>query len=43
MAMVFRGDERRIRTNRAPANFTTIKHVAHNLHRRPSGKDQFRP
>jgi predicted transposase YbfD/YdcC len=42
MDMVFRDDECRIRTNRAPANFTTIKHMAHNLLRRPAGKDSFR-
>ena len=42
MDMVFRDDECRVRTNHAPANFTTIKHMAHNLLRRPSGKDSFR-
>lgn len=42
MDMVFRDDESRVRTNHAPANFTTIKHMAHNLLRRPSGKDSFR-
>src|SRR6202142_1096513 len=42
MDMVFRDDECRIRTNHAPANFTTIKHMAHNLLRRPAGKDSFR-
>jgi predicted transposase YbfD/YdcC len=31
MDMVFRDDECRIRTNNAPANFTTIKHMALNL------------
>ena len=31
MDCVFRDDECRIRTNHAPANFTIIKHVAHNL------------
>jgi len=40
--MIFRDDECRVRTNHAPANFTTIKHMAHNLLRRPSGKDSFR-
>jgi predicted transposase YbfD/YdcC len=42
MDMIFRDDECRVRTNHAPANFTTIKHMAHNLLRRPSGKDSFR-
>jgi predicted transposase YbfD/YdcC len=42
MDMVFRDGECRVRTNHAPANFTTIKHMAHNLLRRPSGKDSFR-
>ena len=35
MDMIFRDDECRVRTNHAPANFTTIKHMAHNLIRRP--------
>jgi len=39
---VFRDDEGRVRTNHAPANVTTIKHMAHNLLQRPSGKDSFR-
>jgi predicted transposase YbfD/YdcC len=42
MDMVFRDDECRVRTNHAPANFTTIKHMAHNLLRRPTSKDSFR-
>jgi predicted transposase YbfD/YdcC len=42
MDMVFRDDECRVRTNHAPANFTTIKHMAHNLLRRPASKDSFR-
>ena len=42
MDMVFRDDECRVRTNNAPANFTTIKHMAYNLLRKPSGKDSFR-
>ena len=42
MDMVFRDDECRVRTNHAPANFTTLKHMAHNLLRRPTGKDSFR-
>jgi len=36
--MVFRDDECRVRTAHAPANFTTIKHMALNLLRRPSDK-----
>ena len=42
MDMVFRDDECRVGTNHAPANFTTIKHMARNLLRRPSGKDSLR-
>jgi predicted transposase YbfD/YdcC len=42
MDMVFRDDECRIRTDHAPANFTTIKHMAHNLIRRAPGKDSLR-
>ena len=42
MNMLFRDDECRVRTNHAPANFTTIKHMAYNLCRKPSGKDSFR-
>jgi predicted transposase YbfD/YdcC len=42
MDMIFRNDEYHLRTNHALANFTTIKHMAHNLLRRPSGKDSFR-
>lgn len=38
MDMVFRDDESRVRTDHAPANFTTIKHMALNLLRRPTGK-----
>ena len=40
--MVFRDDECRIRTDHAPANFTTLKHMAHNLVRRAPGKDSLR-
>ncbi len=39
---VFRDDECRLRTNHAPANFTTIKHMALNLIRRAPGKDSMR-
>jgi predicted transposase YbfD/YdcC len=42
MDMTFRDDECRIRTDHAPANFTTIKHMAHNLIRRAPGKDSLR-
>jgi predicted transposase YbfD/YdcC len=42
MDMVFRDDECRLRTDHAPANFTTIKHMAHNLIRRAPGKDSVR-
>jgi predicted transposase YbfD/YdcC len=38
MDMLFRDDECRVRTYHAPANFTTIKHMAHNLLRKASGK-----
>jgi predicted transposase YbfD/YdcC len=42
MDMIFRDDECRVRTDHAPANFTTIKHMPHNLLRRASGKDSLR-
>ena len=42
MDMIFRDDECRVRTNHAPANFTTLKHMAHNLMRKASGKDSMR-
>jgi predicted transposase YbfD/YdcC len=42
MDMVFRDDECRVRTENAPANFTTLKHMAHNLLRRAPGKDSLR-
>lgn len=42
MDMVFRDDECRVRTQHAPANFTTIKHMAHNLLRLAPGKDSIR-
>jgi predicted transposase YbfD/YdcC len=42
MDMVFRDDECRISTGHAPANFTTVKHVAHNLMRRAPAKDSMR-
>ena len=40
MDMNFRDDE--CRTDHAPANFTTIKHMALNLIRRAHGKDSLR-
>jgi predicted transposase YbfD/YdcC len=42
MDMVFRDDECRVRQGHAPANFTTIKHMAHNLTRRAPGKASLR-
>src|SRR5246127_2631005 len=40
--MVFRDDECRVRTENAPANFTTLKHMANNLVRKSPGKDSQR-
>ena len=42
MDMVFRDDECRLRTDHAPANFTTLKHMALNLLRRATSKDSIR-
>ena len=42
MDMTFRDDECRIRTEHAPANFTTLRHIAHNLYRKGPGKDSLR-
>lgn len=42
MDMVFRDDECRLRTDNAPANFTTLKHMALNLLRRATSKDSIR-
>ena len=42
MDMTFRDDECRIRTEHAPANFTTLRHIAHNLYRKAPGKDSIR-
>ena len=42
MDMIFRDDECRVRTDHAPANFTTIKHMAHNLIRKAPGKASLR-
>jgi predicted transposase YbfD/YdcC len=41
MDMVFRDDECRVRTHNAPANFTTIKHIAANLLHKAPGKASF--
>jgi predicted transposase YbfD/YdcC len=40
--MVFRDDECRVRTEHAPANFATIKHMAQNLLRNAPGKSSLR-
>jgi predicted transposase YbfD/YdcC len=40
--MIFRDDECRLRIEHAPANFTTLKHMALNLMRKPPGKDSLR-
>jgi predicted transposase YbfD/YdcC len=40
--MIFRDDECRVRKDYAPANFTTLKHMAHNLMRLAPGKDSLR-
>lgn len=42
MDMVFRDDECRVRTENAPASFTTIKHMAQNLFKKAPGKDSQR-
>jgi predicted transposase YbfD/YdcC len=42
MDMIFRDDECRVRTDHAPANFTTLKHMALNLIRKAPGKDSVR-
>jgi predicted transposase YbfD/YdcC len=42
MDMIFRDDECRVRTDHAPANFATIKHMAHNLIRKAPGKNSLR-
>ncbi len=38
MEMLFRDDERRVRTHNAPANFVTLKHMANGLIHRAPGK-----
>jgi predicted transposase YbfD/YdcC len=40
--MTFRDDECRIRTDNAPENVVTLKHMAVNLARRKKGKDSVR-
>ena len=42
MDMIFRDDECRVRTDHAPANFCTFKHMAQNLIRLAPGKASFR-
>ena len=42
MDMVFRDDECRVRTDNAPANFATCRHIAYNLARKAPGKDSIR-
>ena len=42
MDMLFRDDECRIRKGNAPANFTTIKHMASNLLRLSKGNKSLR-
>jgi predicted transposase YbfD/YdcC len=42
MDMTFRDDECRIRTEHAPANFTTLRHMAQNLYRKAPGTDSLR-
>ena len=42
MDMIFRDDECRVRTENAPANFVTLKHMANNLIRKAPGKDSQR-
>jgi predicted transposase YbfD/YdcC len=42
MDMTFHDDECRIRTDNAPANFTTLRHMAQNLYRKAPGKASLR-
>ena len=42
MDMTFRDDECRIRTDHAPENFVTVKHMAANLARKAPGRDSVR-
>ena len=40
--MIFRDDEYRVRTDHAPANFATTRHMAYNLIRTAPGKASLR-
>jgi predicted transposase YbfD/YdcC len=40
--MAFKDDESRVRTDQAPENFVTIKHMAANLERKTPGRDSIR-
>ena len=42
MDKTFRDNECRIQTEHAPANFTTLRHIAHNLYRKALGKNSLR-
>jgi predicted transposase YbfD/YdcC len=42
MDMVFRDDECPTRTDNAPANFATCRHIGYNLTRKAPGKDSIR-
>jgi predicted transposase YbfD/YdcC len=42
MDMVFRDDECSVRTDNAPPNFATCRHIAYNLTRKAPGKDSIR-
>jgi hypothetical protein len=42
MDMTFRDDECRIRTEHAPKNFVTLKHMAVNIARKAPGRDSIR-
>ena len=42
MDMVFHDDECRVRTENAPANFATFRHMAYNIARKAPGKDSIR-
>jgi hypothetical protein len=41
MDMMFRDDECRIRTDNAPANFTTLRHMAQNLNRKSPPTERY--
>lgn len=40
MDMIFRGEDCRVRADHAPTNFTTRKHMAHNLIRKAPGQSR---